>query len=167
MWVCVREREREHCIYGERDCIYGAYDLALWFFTFISVCSNMFLCFGLLCLFRHYVGKICSACSDAIGCHVSFDLCLCICHYHLFLFCGQFSPLYSKVLWFEIILSFSPQLVILTLIQESPNIAGNFSFIEEITVKSAGVAAMNIVSKKLKKKHNITRMKLHKHGPML
>ncbi|KAF3949686.1 hypothetical protein CMV_024469 [Castanea mollissima] len=36
---------------------------------------------------------------------------------------------------------------------KTSHILGKFSFTEEITVKSAGVAAMNIVSKKLKKKH--------------
>ena len=72
IYVCVwqrereREREREHCIYG-------TYDLGLWSFTFVSVCSNMFLCFGLLCLFRHYVRKICSICSNVISYHVSFN----------------------------------------------------------------------------------------------
>lgn len=34
--------------------------------------------------------------------------------------------------------------------------AGNFSFTEKLTVKYAGAAAMYFVSKKLKKKHNIT-----------
>ena len=70
-------------------------------------------------------------------------------HYHMFLFCGQFSSLCSEVLQFEIILSISLWLVILTLIQVSPNIVGKFSFTEEITVKFAGVAAMNIVSQEI------------------
>lgn len=35
-------------------------------------------------------------------------------------------------------------------------IAGNFSYTEKITVKYAGAAAMYFVSKKLKKKYNIT-----------
>jgi microsomal prostaglandin-E synthase 2 len=37
-----------------------------------------------------------------------------------------------------------------------PIIVGNFSFTEKITVKYAGAAAMYFVSKKLKKKYNIT-----------
>ena len=103
IYVCVWERERERALlYGERDCIYGTYVLGLWSFTFVSVCSNMFLCFGLLCLFRHYVGKICSICSNAIGCHVSFDLCLGICSLsYVFILWPVFS-LCSKVLQFEI-----------------------------------------------------------------
>jgi hypothetical protein len=35
-------------------------------------------------------------------------------------------------------------------------LVGNFSFTEKITVKYAGAAAMYFVSKKLKKKYNIT-----------
>lgn len=35
-------------------------------------------------------------------------------------------------------------------------IVGNFGFTEKITVKYAGAAAMYFVSKKLKKKYNIT-----------
>ena len=34
--------------------------------------------------------------------------------------------------------------------------AGNFSYMEKLTVKYAGAAAMYMVSKKLKKKYNIT-----------
>ena len=38
----------------------------------------------------------------------------------------------------------------------SPMLVGNFSLTEKITVKYAGAAAMYFVSKKLKKKYNIT-----------
>ena len=93
MYVCVgeRERERESTAYMGKEIAYmelmtlvcGPSLLS----RFVPTCS-----YGLLCLFRHYVGKICSICSNAIGCHVSFDLCLGFVHYHMFLFCGQFSP---------------------------------------------------------------------------
>ena len=159
-----REREREHYIYGERDCIYGIYDLGLWSSTlsrFVPTCSYALACNVYLDImlerFVPYVLMLSAV--TYLSTYVSVFV-----HYHMFLFGGQFSSLCPNVLQFEIILSISLRLVILTLIQVSPNIVGKFSFTEEIVVKPAGVAAMNIESKKLMKKHNITSVKLHKHG---
>ena len=89
-----RERERESTTYMElMTYVYGPSLLS----RFVPTCS-----YGLLCLFRHYVGKICSICSNAIGCHVSFDLCLGICSLsYVFILWPVFS-LCSKVLQFEI-----------------------------------------------------------------
>ena len=101
VWQRERERERESTAYMGKEIAYmelmtlvcGPSLLS----RFVPTCS-----YGLLCLFRHYVGKICSICSNAIGCHVSFDLCLGICSLsYVFILWPVFS-LCSKVLQFEI-----------------------------------------------------------------
>ena len=163
MYVC--GRERESTAYMGKEIAYmelmtqvcGPSLLS----RFVPTCSYALACYVYLDImlerFVPYVLML-SAVTYLSTCVLVFI------HYHMFLFCGQFSSLCSKVPQFEIILSISLRFVILTLIQVSPNIVGKFSFTEEITVKSTGVAAMNIVSKKLKKKHNITSVKLHKQG---